>query len=229
MRWTTILLSRARLAFRQSATGDLKMATMTTEHAERSFVETYWPLISFVALVGIPAAGSVALVFSLQILRFIDGAYQPLPLAAEVGSLLTVAILFFMLRACLALPSAPRGAYRNVLDFLAMARWHPAVKATFIALVVLPGVWYLHGSHWLVITFRTMGRRALKSGDVQDGLDGLTAVYQLALTGGVPLLFGIHMFSRWKPKNRFLPWLLMPLFLMGTAIGVVLLVAIAHH
>jgi len=206
------------------------MATMTTQYAERSFVEKYWPLLSLMALVGIPAAGSVALVFSLQILRFVDGAYQPLPLAAEAGSLLTVAVLFFMLRACMALPSAPRGVYRAVLDFLAMARWHPAVKAAFALLVVLPGAWYIHTSHWLVITFRMLGwRRALRSGDVRDALDGLTALYQLALTGGVPLLFGVHMMSRWKPKNAFLPWLLIPLFFVGTAAGVVLLVAIAHH
>ena len=206
------------------------MATMTTQYAERSFVEKYWPLLSLIALVGIPAAGSVALVFSLQILRFVDGAYQPLPLAAEAGSLLTVAVLFFMLRACMALPSAPRGVYRAVLDFLAMARWHPAVKAAFALLVVLPGAWYIHTSHWLVITFRMLGwRRALRSGDVRDALDGLTALYQLALTGGVPLLFGVHMMSRWKPKNAFLPWLLIPLFFVGTAAGVVLLVAIAHH
>ena len=72
-------------------------------------------------------------------------------------------------------------------------------------------------------------RRALGSGDVRDALDGLTALYQLALTGGVPLLFGVHMMSRWKPKNAFLPWLLIPLFFVGTAAGVVLLVAIAHH
>ena len=202
---------------------------MTTAHAERSFCERYSPFLLSIALLGIPAAGWIAVVFALQILRFIDGQYALLPLAAEIGSLLTVAVLFFMLRACLGLPSAPRGVYRNVLDFLAMARWHPAVKAAFAALMVLPGAWYIHGSHWLVIMFRTMGRRALLSGDVQSGLDGLTAVYQLALTGGVPLLFGVHMLSRWKPKNPFLPWLLMPLFLIGTAVGVLLLVAIAHH
>jgi hypothetical protein len=71
-------------------------------------------------------------------------------------------------------------------------------------------------------------RRALKSGDVRDALDGVTALYQLTLTGGVPLLFGVHMMSRWKPKNAFLPWLLMPLFFFGTAVGVVLLVFISH-
>ena len=180
------------------------------------------------ALVGIPAAGWASLVFGLQILRFIDGAYEPLLLAAEVVSLLAVIILFLVLRACLALPSAPAGAYRIALDFLAMARWHPEVKAAFLALIVLPGAWYLHTSHWLVFMFQTLGWRALKSGDVRDGLDALTAVYQLALTGGIPLLFGMHLLSRWKPKKWWLPWLLIPVFLAGTAIGVVFIVMLRH-
>jgi len=180
------------------------------------------------ALVGIPAAGWASVVFGLQILRFIDGAYEPLFLAAEVVSLLAVVVLFLALRGCLALPSAPRGAYRTVLDFLAMSRWHPAVKAAFAALVVLPGAWYLHTSHWLISMFQMMGLRALRSGDVRDGLDGLTALYQLALTGGVPLLFGLHVLTRWKPKNWWLPWLLIPFLLMGTAIGVVFIVMLRH-
>ena len=150
-------------------------------------------------------------------------------LAAEVVSLLAVIILFVVLRVCLALPSAPVGAYRAVLDFLAMARWHPAVKAAFAALMILPGAWYLHTSHWLVVTFQMMGWRALRSGDVRDALDGVTALYQLALTGGIPLLFCMHVLSRWKPKYRLLPWLLIPVFFAGTAIGVILIVAIGHH
>lgn len=181
-----------------------------------------------IALAGIPGAGAIALVFSLQILRLVDGTYQLSPLIAEIGSLLTVAILFFVLRACLALPSAQRGAYRAVLDFLAMTRWHPAVKVAFAVMIVAPVAWYLHTSPWLIMMFRILGWGALRSGDVRDGLDGLTAFYQLTLTGGVPLLFGVHMMSRWKPKNAFLPWLLMPLFAVGTAAGVVLLVAIRH-
>jgi hypothetical protein len=53
-------------------------------------------------------------------------------------------------------------------------------------------------------------------------------VYQLALTGGVPLLFALHMLSRWKPKYPLLPWLLVPVLFVGTANGVVLIVAIMH-
>ena len=54
-------------------------------------------------------------------------------------------------------------------------------------------------------------------------------MYQLALTGGVPLLFGVHMMSRWKPRNPLLPWLLIPLFFVGTAAGVGPIVALVHH
>jgi hypothetical protein len=59
-------------------------------------------------------------------------------LAAEIGGLIMVFVLLLALRACLALPSAPVGFYRNVLDFLAMARWHPSVKAALVGLIVLP-------------------------------------------------------------------------------------------
>jgi hypothetical protein len=186
------------------------------------------PLIQLIALFGIPAAGCVALVLSLQIPRFIYGQSAPLFLAAEIGSLIMVFVLLLRLRACLALPSAPVGFYRNVLDFLAMARWHPSVKAALAGLMVLPPAWYLHSDYWRVTMLWTMGRRALLLGDVQTGLDTIVVVYQLALTGGVPLLFALHMLSRWKPKSRVLPWLLVPLLFVGTAIAVVLIVTMIH-
>jgi hypothetical protein len=107
------------------------------------------------------------------------------------------------------LPSAPSGFYRNVLDFLAMARWHPSVKVALVGLIVLPPTWYLRtGNFWLVTMLRTMGRRALTSGDVQSGLDGIAVVYQLALTGGVPFLFALHMLSRaaWMALQSYISW-----------------------
>jgi hypothetical protein len=175
-----------------------------------------------------PAAGWVALVLALQIPRFIYGQSAPLLFTAEIGSLITLIVLLLMLRLCLALPSAPGGFYRDVLDFLAITRWHPSVKAALVGLIVLPPAWYIHGDYWLVTMLRTMGRRALMSVDVQSGLDSIAVTYQLALTGGVPLLFALHMLSRWKPTNHLLPWLLVPLFFVGTAIAVVLIVAIMH-
>jgi hypothetical protein len=196
---------------------------------EESRLDRVSPFILLIALFGIPTTSCVALVLSLQIPRFIYGQAAPLLLAAEIGSLIGVFALLLALRACLALPSAPAGFYRNVLDFLAMARWHPSVKAALVGLVVLPPAWFIYADHNVLITMlRTMGRRALMLGYVQSELDTIAVVFQLALTGGVPLLFALHMFSRWKPKSRVTPWLLVPLFFVGTAIAVVLIVAMMH-
>jgi len=186
------------------------------------------PWILLMGLFGIPAAGWVALVLALQIPRSIYGESAPFLFIFEMGSLITLIVLLFMLRLCLALPSAPRGLYRDVLDFLAVARWHPSVKAALVGLIVLPAAWYIHGEFWRFTMLRTMGWRALRSVDLQAGLDGIAAVNQLALTGGIPLLFGLHMLSRRRPAYRLLPWLLVPFLFVGTAIGVVFIVAIMH-
>ena len=196
---------------------------------EASLLDRASPFLLLLALFGIPAAGCVALVLLLQIPRFLYGQSAPLLLVAEIGSLITVFVLLLVLRACLALPSAPAGFYRNVLDFLAMARWHPAVKAALVGLLVLPPAWLFHTNHyWPFTMLRTMGRKALLVGDFQTGLDTIAVVYQLALTGGVPLLFTLHMLSRWKPKSRVLPWLLVPVLFVFAAIAVVLIVAMMH-
>jgi hypothetical protein len=110
-----------------------------------------------------------------------------------------------------------------------MSHWHPSVIAALVGFVVLPVAWYLHTSHWLIAMFQMMGRRALASGDVQDGLDTMALVYQLALTGGVPLLFALHLLSRMKRINHVLLWLLVPLLFVGTAFGIVLIGTIFHH
>jgi hypothetical protein len=188
------------------------------------------PFILLMMLFGIPAAGLVALALFFQIPRFIYGQAVPLLFAAEIGSLLTVLVLLLVLRSCLALPSAPNGFYRSVLDFLAMARWHPSVKVALVGLIVLPPVWYLHtDNYWLLGMLQRMGRRALMSGDVQSALDSIAVVYQLALTGGVPLLFALHMLCRWKPKNHWLPWLLVPLLFLGTALAFVIIGTLMHQ
>ena len=196
---------------------------------EKSFLDKVAPFLQLIALFGIPMAGWVGLVFLLQLPRILYGQAVPLFLAAEIGGWVAVIVLVLALRACLALPSAPTGLYRNMLDFFAMARWHASVKAALVGLIVLMSAWYFRVDRDFFFLLRILGRRALASGDFRDDMDRILVAYQLALTGGVPLLFGIHMFSRWKPKNRFVPWLLMPLFLIGTAIGVVLIVAIVHH
>ena len=190
-----------------------------TAQKEKSLLDRESPFLLHLTLLGIPAAGCVALVLLVQIPRFLYGESVPLFFAVEVGSLISVVVLLFVLRACLKLPSAPVGFYRNVLDFLAMARWHPSVKVALAGLIVLPQIWFFSkGNFWAIEMFWQMGRRALQNGDVHTVLDDVVIVYQLALTAGVPLLFALHMFSRWKPRSRVLPWLLLPLLFVGAAI-----------
>jgi hypothetical protein len=113
----------------------------------------------------------IALVLAVQIPSFLYGQSVPLLLlfAAEMSSLLTLLILLVMLRLCLALPSAPRGSNRNALDFVAMMRWHPAVKAALAGLIVLPPAWYIHGDPGFIQLLRILGRRALTSRDFRPG------------------------------------------------------------
>lgn len=123
-----------------------------TARAEVSLLKTVSPFIQLIALMGIPATGWVALVLLVQVPRLIYGQSVPLLLAAEIGSLTAVLALLLLLRACLALPSAPGGLYRHVLDFLAMARWHPSVKAALAGLIVLPPTWFLSTDNFWLVT-----------------------------------------------------------------------------
>ena len=202
---------------------------MTTQGVERPLLERLAPLVCLAAFVGIPMAGGVAVLGLLQIPRLFYDWTNPVLGVAEVGSLLALPVLVFLLRYCLELPGAPRGLYRNVLDFLAMRRWHPALIAAFIGLLVLPGIWFFRVDKDLIFLLRILGwPGALKSGDFRDDLDRVTTLYQLALMGGIPLLFSLHMLSRWQPKRRFLVWLLVPVLFVGTAVAVVVLGTIAH-
>src|SRR5579863_2010953 len=105
-----------------------------TLRREPSLIEKTAPFLQLIALFGIPAAGWVGLVFLLQLPRILYGQAVPLFLAAEIGGWVAVIVLVLALRACLALPSAPSGLYRNMLDFFAMARWHTSVKAALAGL-----------------------------------------------------------------------------------------------
>lgn len=200
----------------------------TRARTEESSLGKAAPFLQLMALFGIPAAGWVGLVFLLQVPRIMYGQAAPLLLAAEIGGWVAVLVLVLALRACLALPSAPTGFYRNVLDFFAMARWHASVKATLVGLMVLTSVWFFRVDRDLIFLLRILGRRALASGDFRDDMDRIAVLYQLALTGGVPLLFALHMLTRWKPKNRILPWVLVPALFVGTAIAVVVIGTIMH-
>jgi hypothetical protein len=195
---------------------------------EESLLEKASPFLQLIALFGIPTAGWVGLVFLLQLPRILYGQAVPLFLAAEIGGWVAVIVLVLALRACLALPSAPTGLYRNMLDFFAMARWHASVKAALVGLIVLMSVWYFRVDRDFIFLLRILGRRALASGDFRDDMDRILVMYQLALTGGVPLLFALHMLTRWKPKSRILPWVLVPALFVGTAIAVVVIGTIMH-
>jgi hypothetical protein len=197
---------------------------------EENLLDRASPFLQVIALFGIPAAGCLAFILLVQIPRSMDSWFAPFLLAAEIGCWITVFVLLYVLRACLALPSAPSGLYRNALDFVALARWHSSVKAALVGLIVLPPVWILRANHhWLITMLLTMGPRALKSGDFQSGLETVAVALQLALTGGVPLLFVLHMLSRRQRTNGVLLWVLVPFLFVGTAVAVVLLVAILHQ
>ncbi len=206
------------------------MATQTSaSRAPQSLFDQFSPLILLVAFLGIPGLGAVALALAPQLPRMLYGEAAPLLLAAEILSLIGVLFLILMLRFTLARPSAPTGFIRNVLDFLAMSRWHPAVKTALACILILPQVWFLRSGHfWLFDMLRMRGRQALQSGDVRDELDRIVAAFQLSLAGGVPFLFILHMFTRRKPKRRWLPWLLIPVLLVATAIGFIILGTIRH-
>ncbi len=181
-----------------------------------------------IALLGIPATGLIAITFDIEWSRLIYSQASPLLLGVEIASLLVFFALVLLLRSRLALSSPPSGFYRDMLDFLALARWHLALKISLGGLLLLPMVWFVHGNHWLFIMWQSMGRKVLVFSDVQSALDGGAVGYQVALLGGLPLLFVAHMLCRWKPASRLLPWLLVPVILVGTVIGTVVIVTIIH-
>jgi len=179
-------------------------------------------------VLGISAAGYVAIVFDLQFSRLIYGQATALFLGIEIVSLITVFVLVLVLRSRLPATSARAGFYRSVLDFFAIRRWHAAVKLCLAGLVALPVIWFVNGNQWLFRMLSWMGRRALAMSDVQGALDGGAVAYQVVLLGGIPLLFALHMVCRWKPANRILPWLLVPVFFVGVFIASLWIVAGMH-
>jgi hypothetical protein len=182
----------------------------------------------FIALLGIPVAGLIAITLDLELSRLIYGQASPVLLSLEIASCVALLVLMLFLRSRLAFPSAPRGLYRDALDFLAMARWHAAVKISMAGLLILPLVWFVLVNRWMFRLFESLGRRALVLSDVQNALDGGAVIYEHVLVGGLPLLFALHLLCRRRPGSRLLPWLLLPLFFAGTAIAVVVMVTVVH-
>jgi len=202
---------------------------MHTAHAEPSLLDRASPAIRLLALAGMPLAGAAAILGGLQIPRLFYGEANPFIAAAEIASLAALPVLWLSLRAALRVRSAPSGFYRDVLDFLALAQWHPAVKFALAVVLVFAPALYLHGQFWLLPIIWIRGRAALASGDVRNALDGLVASFQRPLIGGVPLLFTLHMLSRWQPKRRLLPWLLLPIVFIGTAMVDIFIVVSRMH
>ncbi len=74
------------------------------ELSQESWIDRASPYILLLSLVGIPAAGSAAVLLCLQIPRFIYGKPQLLALAGEIAGLGGLLILVPLLRAVLTLP-----------------------------------------------------------------------------------------------------------------------------
>jgi hypothetical protein len=184
------------------------------------FLEHFYLLIG---LLGIPAAVFGAILFAVELSRLVYGTANPFLLFLEFASLIAIPVLILWLRFRLSRPSAPIGLYGNVLDFLALQRWHPAAKPSFAGLLILPLAWFIHEDRWLFTMFKSMGMRALVISDVRAGLDGFVVGFQVTLLGGLPLLFLMHLLCRWKP-NRYLPWLLLPVLFVGTVIATIIIV-----
>lgn len=185
-------------------------------------------LVPPLALLGIPVAGGIAILFLPAIPQMLNGRAGPLMAAAGIAGWIIAFTLVFLLRSHLESGAPTSGFYRDVLDFLSLSRWHPATWVTLIALIVLPQVWYLYTARDFFMLIHFLGRNVLRSGDFRDDLERIAVTWQLCWMAGVPLLFCLHMISRWKPRRRFLPWLLIPVLFFGVAFGVLVLVVINH-
>lgn len=206
---------------------------MNTVATQQVLLNRASPFISLLALVGIPATGFAALVLlptAPQFLEYRDNMW--FFAGAIVSPIVLIALLvqIYALRECLKLPSAPSGFYRDVLDFLAIARWHPAVKVALIGLTVLPPAWYIRGNLWRLKIPLRIGWQAFRlSSDFLQGLQSIAVTIQFGLMAGIPLLFMLHLLSRRKPGHSLLLWLLLPVFFLGAAFAALLLGVILHN
>ena len=155
-------------------------------------------------------------------------ASNPFLLAGEFASLATLILLVTRLRAWLAASPPQKGLLGDTLEFLALTRWHPVTLFCGVALLLLPGLWFVSTSFHLFLFYLHMGWRALRSGDFQALLEGLAVAYAFVPMAGAPLLLVMHLLFRRRMRGRYLPWLLVPLFLLGAMVGMVLLVTMAH-
>jgi len=177
---------------------------------------------------GLPAAGWVVVSFLREIPRAAWGGEVPLFLASEIFAWFCLAVGCAILRWSLAKKPESIKPLAWVFDYLALRDLHPVVWTGIACLLILPCAWFLRTSvlwwAWSTFGWRTF----LKSGDVHDMLDSLAVLYQLAWLGGAPVLFCVHVADRFFPKRAWLLWLLLPVFLVGLVISVIVLGTIAH-
>jgi len=190
--------------------------------------KTFHWILRLTTLVGIPAALLTALVFDIEFSRLIYGKADLPRLAVEVTSLIALVAMILTLRWSLRSEPTSTGIFRPVFDFLALARWHPAVKVAATGLCLLMTAEFVHGYLWLFKMIPSLGTRLLDMTDVQAALDGGAVIVQYAVTGGVPLLFCLHLISRFTKPNSWVPWVLLPLFFIGVLILELLIGTIIH-
>jgi hypothetical protein len=187
----------------------------------------HW-ILRLATLAGIPVALLTALVFDIEFSRLIYGKADLPGLAVEIASLLALAVLISALRWSLRSETAPAGIFRPVFDFLALVNWHPAVKVAAASLCLLTAAEFVHGYRWLFKMIPSLGTRLLDMTDVQAALDGGAVMVQYAGIGGVTLLFFLHLISRLTRRNSCVPWVLLPVFLIGVLIAEILIGMIIH-
>jgi hypothetical protein len=185
-------------------------------------------LLRWLLLPGMPAAALVAIVFAVELARASYGRAAPLRLGVELLSLVALLAQLVWLRADLERAPEPPGLLADAFDFLALRRLHAAVVAASLIAFALPCAWFVRSNHWLFATLRSVGTRALASGDVQSALDGGAVMVQHTLVAALPLLAALHLVSRRFSRHRLLPWLLVPVCIVGICLGLIVSVTLAH-
>ena len=187
----------------------------------------HW-ILRLAAIAGIPVALLTALANDVEFSRLIYGKADPRGLIVEIVSLIALAVLILALRLSLKSGPASPGLLDAVFDFPALINWHPAVKTAAAGLCLMIVAEFAHGYRWLFTMIPSMGLSLLKMTDVQAAMDGGAVIVQYAVTGGVPLLFSLHVVSRLTKPGSRVPWALLPFFFIGVVIAEILIGTIIH-
>jgi len=187
----------------------------------------HW-ILRLTTLLGIPAVLLTAVIFDIEFSRVIYGKADLPGMAVELSSLVALAVLIPALRWSLKSGPPPAKLLHPVFDFLALVNWHPAVKAATGILCLLTAAGFVHGYRWLFTMIPSLGIKLLEMTDVQAALDGAAVMVQYVVTGGVPLLFLLHVTSRLTKRHNWVPWLLVPVLIIGVLIMEILIGMMIH-